>query len=90
MFAKLERIERSFEDLEKELAQPEVFSDQERYRKLAKTHSDMGEICAGTKKGVRAGRRAAVLMGIALDDVMTGYLIYEQALEKKVGVWVQL
>jgi peptide chain release factor 1 len=44
MFAKLERIERSFEDLEKELAQPEVFSDQERYRKLAKTHSDMGEI----------------------------------------------
>ena len=44
MFAKLERIERSFEDLEKELAQPEVFSDQERYRKLAKTHSDMGDI----------------------------------------------
>ncbi|SNR82597.1 L-alanine dehydrogenase [Humidesulfovibrio mexicanus] len=53
-------------------------------------HSDMGEICAGTKTGLRRGRRAAVLMGIALDDVMTGHLIYEKALEHKVGAWVQL
>jgi len=53
-------------------------------------HSDMGEICSGRKSGVRKGRRSAVLMGIALDDVMTGYLIYEKALEKKTGVWVQL
>ena len=53
-------------------------------------HSDLGDICAGKKAGVRLGRRSAVLMGIALDDVMTGHLIYEQALEKKVGAWVQL
>ncbi len=53
-------------------------------------HSDLGEICAGAKQGVRTGRRSAVLMGIALDDVMTGYLIYEKALERKVGTWVQL
>ncbi len=44
MFAKLESIERKYEDLEKELADPEVFGDQERYRKLAKAHSDLGEI----------------------------------------------
>ena len=44
MFAKLESIERKYQDLEKELADPEVFSDQERYRKLAKTHSDLGEV----------------------------------------------
>jgi alanine dehydrogenase len=53
-------------------------------------HSDLGEICAGKKAGVRTGRRAAVLMGIALDDVMTGHLIYQKALERKVGTWVQL
>ena len=29
-------------------------------------------------------------MGIALDDVMTGHLIYQKALEHKVGTWVQL
>jgi ornithine cyclodeaminase/alanine dehydrogenase len=60
------------------------------YPAKAGLHSDMGEICAGKKQGARKGRRAAVLMGIALDDVMTGYLIYEQALEKKTGTWVQL
>ncbi|GAB6125281.1 ornithine cyclodeaminase family protein [Humidesulfovibrio idahonensis] len=53
-------------------------------------HSDMGEICAGRKTGLRTGRRAAVLMGIALHDVMTGHLIYEKALERKVGSWVEL
>jgi alanine dehydrogenase len=63
---------------------------QDGYPDKAGLHSDMGEICAGLKKGVRKGRRAAVLMGIALDDVMTGYLVYEQALEKKTGTWVQL
>lgn len=53
-------------------------------------HADLGEICAGVKPGRRTGRRSAVLMGIALDDVMTGHLIYEKALEKKIGTWVQL
>lgn len=53
-------------------------------------HSDMGEICAGKKTGRRTGRRAAVLMGIALHDVMTGHLIYEKALERRVGAWVEL
>jgi ornithine cyclodeaminase/alanine dehydrogenase len=60
------------------------------YPSKAGLHSDMGEICAGIKVGVRTGRRSAVLMGIALDDVMTGHLIYEKALEKKIGTWVQL
>jgi alanine dehydrogenase len=63
---------------------------QKGYPSKAGLHSDMGEICAGKKTGIRTGRRSAVLMGIALDDVMTGHLIYEQALEKKTGTWVQL
>jgi len=44
MFAKLEEIEHSFEDLEKELGAPEVLADQERYRKVAKNHADLGVI----------------------------------------------
>lgn len=63
---------------------------QDGYPDRAGLHSDMGEICAGKKPGLRTGRRAAVLMGIALDDVMTGHLIYSKALERKVGTWVQL
>jgi ornithine cyclodeaminase/alanine dehydrogenase len=63
---------------------------QQGYPDEAGLHSDMGEICAGIKKGERKGRRAAVLMGIALDDVMTGTLVYHRALGKQRGVWVQL
>jgi hypothetical protein len=44
MFAKLESIEKKYEELEAQLADPSVFDDQERYRKLTKSHSDLGEI----------------------------------------------
>ncbi len=44
MFAKLESLERKFEELEKQLSDPEIFNDQERYRKLTKAHSDLGDV----------------------------------------------
>jgi peptide chain release factor 1 len=46
MFAKLESIEAKFLDLEKELSSPDALSDQERYRKLTKAHSDLGDVVA--------------------------------------------
>ena len=47
MFAKLESLERKYEELVRQLSDPDVLSDQERYRKLAKTHSDLGDVVAG-------------------------------------------
>ncbi len=44
MFAKLENLERRFEDLEQQLSSPEVLSDQERYRKMTKAHADLKEV----------------------------------------------
>lgn len=44
MFAKLEEIERTFMDLEQELSDPEVYNNQERYRKVTKTHSELDPI----------------------------------------------
>ncbi|MCR4667676.1 MAG: peptide chain release factor 1 [Desulfovibrio sp.] len=44
MFAKLESLENKYEELEQALADPDVFNDQERYRKLAKSHADLEEI----------------------------------------------
>lgn len=41
MFIKLEGLERKFLDLEQKLASPAVFNDQDRYRELTKTHSDL-------------------------------------------------
>lgn len=41
MFAKLESLERKYIDLERELSEPDIFNDQERYRKLTKAHADL-------------------------------------------------
>ena len=46
MFAKLESLERKFLDLEQELADPAIFNDQDRYRKLTKAHSDLKPVVA--------------------------------------------
>jgi len=53
-------------------------------------HADMGEVCAGVKQTLRQGRRAAVLMGVGLHDVLAGRLAYEKALERRAGTWVAL
>lgn len=50
MFAKLESLERKYEELVRQLSEPDVLSDQERYRKLAKTHSDLGDVVAGYRQ----------------------------------------
>lgn len=44
MIAKLDSLERKYLELEKELADPEIFSDQEKYRKLAKAHADLDDV----------------------------------------------
>lgn len=43
MFAKLEGLERKYLELETQLAEPGVFADQDRYRKLTKSHADLRE-----------------------------------------------
>lgn len=44
MFEKLEALEKQYLELEKELALPEIFEDQEKYRKIAKAHADLDDI----------------------------------------------
>ena len=41
MLAKLESLETRYLELEKSLAEPDVFTDQDRYRKLTKAHADL-------------------------------------------------
>jgi peptide chain release factor 1 len=50
MFAKLESLERKYEELETQLSDPEVTADQERYRKLTKAHADLAEMVAAFRE----------------------------------------
>ncbi len=46
MLEKLEQLTEHFQSLEHELAQKEIFEDQERYRKVAKAHADLAPLMA--------------------------------------------
>lgn len=50
MFDKLESIERSYEELEKQLSAPDVFGDQDRYKKLTKTHAELKPVVAAFRE----------------------------------------
>ncbi len=41
MFAKLESLEKRYEELEQNMADPAVLSDPEQYRKIAKARADV-------------------------------------------------
>ena len=44
MFGKLEALEKKYEELEQQLADPAVYNDQEQYRKVAKAHADLSDV----------------------------------------------
>lgn len=44
MIEKLESIAAKFRELERELSTPEIFNDQENYKKVAKKHADLGAV----------------------------------------------
>ncbi|MDX1657744.1 MAG: peptide chain release factor 1 [Nitriliruptorales bacterium] len=46
MFERLQELEDTYVDLERQLADPEVLSDSSRYTELAKRHGELGEIVA--------------------------------------------
>jgi peptide chain release factor 1 len=46
LFEKLDQIESRYDEMTQEISSPEVHADSGRYQKLAKTHSELGEIVA--------------------------------------------
>ncbi len=46
MLSKLEGLEASYLKLEQQLADPEIFNDQQRYCKVSKAHADLGTVVA--------------------------------------------
>ncbi|HJW61857.1 MAG TPA: PCRF domain-containing protein, partial [Actinomycetes bacterium] len=44
MFERLDEIERSYEEVERQLADPEVLADQVRLVELSRRHAELGEV----------------------------------------------
>lgn len=61
------------------------------FRDIPENPVDLGDVVAGKHPGRRgdAERTIAVNLGIALEDVATGQLIYRRARERGVGSWLE-
>jgi peptide chain release factor 1 len=64
---RLEQIERRFEDLSRQLADPAVFNDGDAYRKAAKAHSDLTEVVSRYREWKLAGSQLEQARGMASD-----------------------
>ncbi len=67
MLAKLEDIEKNFLDLETQLSDPGVLSDQERYTRLARRHSELSPIVEAYREHLRLGAELADNQELAED-----------------------
>ena len=68
MLAKLESLEKRYMELEEQLAAPDAYENQERYRKLAKAHADLREV-VGNPRGHRR-RRSRPVRGRSFPHVL--------------------
>ena len=62
------------------------------FQNIPPIHADLGELVTGRKAGREKPeeRTIACNLGLALDDMATGPLIYQRALEKGIGSWLPL
>jgi len=87
LYEKLDQIESRYEEMTHELSSPEVLTDSARYQKLARMHSEMGEIVAKYRewKEIEKGLEGAEeLLGESTDAEMKQLAHEEQrALEAR-------
>ncbi len=55
---RLAEIERDYQDLERQLAQPEVYEDRQRYAELARSHAELAEVMGALREYREAEREA--------------------------------
>jgi peptide chain release factor 1 len=70
LFEKLDQIETRYDEMTRELSSPEVHDDSARYQKLAKTHSELGEIVAKYRewKEIEKGLQGVKQLLLESDD----------------------
>jgi peptide chain release factor 1 len=89
MFERLEQLEKKYEDLAQQLADPSIVNDTAKYQKTAKAHSDLSEVVEkfreykDLKRGIADSR---ALVASETDAEMRAYAEEELAqLESRVG-----
>ena len=80
LFEKLDQIESRYDEITQEISSPEVHADSARYQKLAKTHSELGEIVAKYRewKEIEKGLTGARELLAETGDAEMKQMAYEE------------
>jgi len=80
LFEKLDQIESRYDEITQEISSPEVHADSARYQKLAKTHSELGEIVAKyrERKEIEKGLTGARELLAETGDAEMKQMAYEE------------
>ncbi|UCC87946.1 MAG: hypothetical protein JSV81_01235 [Anaerolineales bacterium] len=62
------------------------------FQRIPSIHADLGELAAGKRPGREQPyeRNICCNLGLAIDDMATAILIYQQAVERGIGTWLPL
>jgi peptide chain release factor 1 len=74
---RLEEIEKNYEDLERQLTQPEVYADRQRYAELTRSHSELSAVVAALREyreAVKEAREASDMLREEQDPEMLDFL----------------
>lgn len=73
-------------------AQFERYRSQGYFRHAPSIYADLGELVAGSKprRETLQERTMACNLGLALDDMATASVVYQRAIERKIGTWLSL
>jgi len=80
LFEKLDQIESRYDEITQEISSPEVHADSARYQKLAKTHSELGEIVAKYRewKEIEKGLQGAKELLAETGDAEMKQMAYDE------------
>ena len=73
-------------------AQLEHYRSMGYFQHIPPVHAELAELVSGRKPGreTAAERTIACNLGLALDDIATAKLVYERAVERGIGKWMEL
>lgn len=75
-----------------DIAQLEYAKTQGYFKDIPPVHADLAELVSGKKPGRESPREKTIAcnLGLALDDMATAPLVCERAIERGLGVWLEL
>ncbi|MHA2079010.1 MAG: hypothetical protein ACW99X_15570 [Candidatus Thorarchaeota archaeon] len=62
------------------------------FQDIPTIYADLGELVAGHKKGRQTSEERTITcnLGLAMDDMAVAPLVYQRAIEKRIGTWLPL